>query len=134
MPKKLQVFFISFVISVLGSFQMYWFLPSGISCLNPNESILDAIFIFMPFQFIVVSILLIFTKNRIQFYSLMSFLFVFWFLINMHEFTYRHACWSTFSNTEIVYYTIYYSLIPIPLCLSVFGLGYYLLTKNNLQR
>ena len=115
---------ISLFAGCLGAIQMYWFLPNGLSCFDVKSGVIEAIEILIPIQFIITSLICKLFQKRARFYVLLPFLCVFWFLINKHEFTYRHACWSTYFECEILFYTLYESIVPITVCLSVFSVGY----------
>ena len=121
--------FISLYAALLGAIQIYWFLPDGLSCIDAKSGLIDAIFFFITIQFILVLILFLVIKGKAKPYLIVSVIGVFWFLINKHEFTYRYACWSTFSESDILYYTIQKSLMPIIVCLIVFIIGNIFLEK-----
>jgi ABC-type uncharacterized transport system permease subunit len=128
-----KAFLISLYASVLGGIQIYWFLPEGLSCLDLKSSAVDAIFNFVPIQFIIITIIFMLTKKRMRFYSIIIIIIIiicfFWFFVNKYEFTHRHACWSTFSESSILLSTFIKSLKPIITCLVIFIVGYLLLGK-----
>ncbi len=126
-----DTFVINLYASVLGGIQIYWFLPEGLSCLDLKSSALDAVFNFVPIQFIIGIIICMLTKKRIRFYSMTVFLCLFWFFVNKYEFTYRYACWSTFSEPSILMSTFIKSFVPIITCLTIFVTVYYKYKKSE---
>jgi len=122
---------ISLFSFIIGTFQMYWFLPDGLSCIDAKSGIIEAVFKFMSIQALIVFLIyatLIFNISR---YISFTFLLFYWFFINKNEFTNRHACWSTFSNTEITYHSLYKSIIPIVTCLIIFVISVYLYKSKS---
>ena len=119
-----KVLIIGLLCTIIGSIQMYWFLPEGVSCFNPNEGLFDAVLKFMILQLIFVISIFLFVKEKFSRYMIPVFLCLFWFFINKHEFTYRHACWSTYLQSEIWLITFRKSLIPIITCLLAFTFPY----------
>jgi len=113
---------------IMGAIQMYWFLPDGLSCIDAKSGVIEAIIKFMIIQFVAILGLQYVLKAK-AIYTIPVFLCVFWFFINKNEFTYRHACWSTFSNQEIIEATLIFSIVPMITCLVVFLLGYFLMAK-----
>jgi hypothetical protein len=97
---------------------MAFFLPNGISCLDGTSSLLDGILLFMPIQFILVFILSLINKKNIN-YLILVLIFIFWVFINKIEFTNRHACWSTFSDIEIIKIVLLKSLYTCSICICV---------------
>jgi len=136
MTKKIRPSLVISLFSiVIGAFQMYWFLPDGLSCMDAQSGIIEAIFKFMSIQALFIFLVFTIFKLNIGRYISFIFLIFYWFFINKNEFTNRHACWSTFSNSEITYYSFYESIAPIVTCLIVFIIGVYLykLKSKNFQ-
>lgn len=121
----------SLLAALLGGIQMYWFFPGGLSCFDATSGIWDAIELLMTIQFLATLIIGLVFKERIRFYVFLAFLSSFWLCINKHEFTYRHACWSTYLEHEIWLYTLSRSILPMAVCLGVFILGYFLLPNHR---
>jgi len=69
--------------------------------MNGTSSSFDGILFFMPIQFVIVFLIGLINKKAIA-YSILIFLLIFWLFINRYKFINRHACWSTFSDTEIL--------------------------------
>jgi hypothetical protein len=107
---------LSLISAVIGGIQMAIFLPDGVSCLDGTSSLLDEILFFMPIQLIAVFIIGLVNK-KITDYFILAFLLIFWFFINKYEFTNRHACWSTFSDIEILKTVLLKSLLTCTICL-----------------
>jgi hypothetical protein len=103
-------FILSIISVIIGGIQMALFLPNGLSCSDGESSLLDGMLYFMPFQFLFVFILSLFNSKTINYIILFTVL-LFWFYINKIEFTNRHACWSTFSDSEILISTLLKSTI-----------------------
>lgn len=101
MSNLIRAFYVSIISILLGSLQMAFFLFEGVSCSDGKSSLLDGILFFMPIQFAIVLILSLIRKNILH-YLLIILIFVFWIFINKHEFEHRYACWSTFSDEEII--------------------------------
>jgi hypothetical protein len=118
-------FIISLVSAAIGGVQMAIFLPDGVSCLDGTSSLLDGILFFMPIQLVTVFIIGLVNK-KVTDYFILAFLLIFWFFINKYEFTSRHACWSTFSDIEILKTVLLKSLLTCAIC--IFPI-YFLLTK-----
>jgi len=86
---------------IIGAIQMAFFLPNGISCVDGKNSLFDGILFYMPIQSVIVFVLAFIDIKNIKFYILI-FILIFWIFINKIEFENRYACWSTFSNVEII--------------------------------
>ncbi|MCU7619328.1 hypothetical protein NZ698_19275 [Chryseobacterium sp. PBS4-4] len=121
---------ISLVSTVIGAIQMAIFLPDGVSCLDGTSSLLDGILFFMPIQLVTVFIIGLVNK-KVTDYFILAFLLIFWFFINKYEFTSRHACWSTFSDIEILKTVLLKSLLTCTICLFPI---YFLMTKLGLGK
>ncbi|MCG8894618.1 MFS transporter [Tenacibaculum finnmarkense] len=124
---------VGLLCAILGAIQMFWFLPNGQSCLDARSGLLDAIFVFMSLQFFLVVIIYVIIRTRLRFYILIALLCTFWFFVNKNEFTYRLACWSTYTTSDILYYTFQKSIIPIATCISIFIVGYLYLGKLTVR-
>lgn len=116
---------ISIGSALVGGLQMALFLPDGVSCLEGTSSLFDGILFFMPVQLVIV-FCLGFIDKKITAYFIPSFLLIFWLFINRHEFVARKACWSTFSDTEIIKVVLLKSALTCTICLLPF---YFLLKK-----
>ncbi|WP_075602979.1 hypothetical protein [Saccharicrinis aurantiacus] len=116
---------ISLLCAIFGALQMYWFLPDGLSCIDAKSGVVEAIFKFMGIQFLVVFFIQLILKSSFKLYVIAVSLCFFWFFINKNEFTYRYACWSTFSSSDILYYSFKNSIAPIITCLTVLILSIY---------
>lgn len=129
MSKVVSAFYMAFISIVVGSIQMAFFLYDGVSCSDGTSSLLDGILFFMPFQFVFVFLLSLVRKNII-YYLIMFLIFIFWIYVNEHEFENRHACWSTFSNIEIIKAVLLKSSYTCSICIFV----YYFLTRKYLKK
>lgn len=107
---------ISFVSAVIGGIQMALFLPDGVSCSDGSNSLFDGILFFMPIQFVIVFLLGLINR-KITAYFIPAFLIIFWLFINRYEFINRHACWSTFSDTEILKVVLLKTLLTCTICI-----------------
>lgn len=58
-----RAFFISLVSVTIGSIQMVFFLPGGVSCIDGKSSLLDGILFYMPIQFAGVFLLSLLNKK-----------------------------------------------------------------------
>lgn len=116
---------ISLLCAIFGALQMYWFLPNGLSCIDAKSGIIEAIFKFMGIQFLVIFFIQLILKSSFKLYMIAVSLCFFWFFINKNEFTYRYACWSTFSSSDILYYSFKNSTVPIITCLTILILSVY---------
>ncbi len=121
---------ISLISAIIGSIQMYWFLPDGLSCIDAKSGVIDTILKFIPIQFILVFFIQVISKHNLKIYVISLFLSLFWFFVNKNDFTYRHACWSTYSKESIVNATLFFSLIPIITCLILFIIFWVLLNRR----
>ncbi|WP_293915360.1 MULTISPECIES: MFS transporter [unclassified Sphingobacterium] len=99
--KARRAFFISLVSVIIGSMQMAFFLPDGVSCIDGTSSLLDGILFYMPIQFAGVFLLSLLNQKTMDYFLLAAVLF-FWIWINKVEFTHRHACWSTYTDAELI--------------------------------
>jgi hypothetical protein len=106
----------SLVSTLVGGLQMALFLPDGVSCLDGTSSLFDGILFFMPVQLVIV-FCLGFINKKITAYFIPAFLLIFWLLINRHEFVARKACWSTFSDAEILKVVLLKSALTCTICL-----------------
>lgn len=132
MNKKIKKpIIISLLCAIIGSFEMYWFLPNGLSCIDAKSGVIEAILKFMSIQLLIVFLIQIILKFNISLYTTVIYLSIYWFLINKNEFTYRYACWSTFSNSDILYYSFNKSIIPMSTCLSIVIMGAYFYYSKN---
>jgi len=107
---------ISSLSAVIGGIQIALFLPDGVSCSDGTSSLFDGILFFMPIQFVIVFLLGVINK-RILVYIIPAVLLIFWLFINWHEFVNRHACWSTFSDIEILKVVLLKSLLTCTVCI-----------------
>ena len=107
---------ISLISALIGGLQMAIFLPDGLSCLNGTSSLLDGILFFMPVQMVIVFCLGLIDK-KITPYTILLFLMIFWLSINKEEFVDRKACWSTFSDAEILKVVLLKSALTCTICL-----------------
>lgn len=107
---------ISLISALMGGLQMAIFLPDGVSCLNGTSSLFDGILFFMPIQLVIVFCLGLIHK-KITAYIIPSFLLIFWLFINRDEFVIRKACWSTFSDAEILKVILLKSSLTCTICL-----------------
>lgn len=119
----------SLVSALVGGLQMALFLPDGISCLDGTSSLFDGILFLMPIQLVIV-FCLGFIDKKITAYLIPAFLLIFWLFINRHEFVARKACWSTFSDAEILKVVLLKSAITCTICL----LPLYFLQKKYIIR
>ena len=132
MNKKIKnKLIISLLCAIIGALQMYWFLPNGLSCDDAKSGVLEAIFKFMSIQFLIVFLIQIMLRLSFSLYTTIGFLCVYWFYINKNEFTLRYACWSTYSSSDILYYSFNKSIIPMITCLSVLIIGAYFYNSKN---
>lgn len=122
-------FFIGAISIVFGSLQMTFFLSDGISCSDGKSSLLDGILFFMPIQFAFIFILSLIRKKIIQ-YLILVLTYIFWIYINKYEFEHRYACWSTFSNSEILKSVLLKSSFTCSICLLLF----YFFTKKYFKK
>ncbi|RZJ87709.1 MAG: MFS transporter [Chryseobacterium sp.] len=111
-----QSVYISLVCALLGSIQMALFLPDGVSCADGSSSLLDGILFFMPVQLLIVFLLGLLNKE-LRTYVIPAFLLLFWLYINKHEFVDRKACWSTFSEAEVLKVVLLKSALTCTVCL-----------------
>ena len=109
-------FFISAISTFIGCLQMAFFLFDGVSCIDGKSSLLDGILLFMPIQFVFIFILSLIRKNFIQ-YLILVLVLIFWIYINNHEFEHRYACWSTFSNSEVLKAVLLKSSYTCSICI-----------------
>lgn len=107
---------VSLVCAFIGGIQMSLFLPDGVSCSDGTSSLFDGILFFMPIQFVIVFLLGLINKKATDYIISVSLL-IFWLIINRYEFINRHACWSTFSDTEILKVVLLKSLLTCTLCI-----------------
>ena len=107
---------ISLISALIGGLQMAIFLPDGLSCLNGTSSLLDGILFFMPVQMVIVFCLGLIDKKMTP-YTILLFLTIFWLSINKEEFVDRKACWSTFSDAEILKVVLLKSALTCTICL-----------------
>jgi hypothetical protein len=107
---------ISLISALIGGLQMAIFLPDGVSCLNGTSSLFDGILFFMPIQMFIVLCLGSINK-KITAYIIPSFLLIYWLFINRNEFVGRKACWSTFSDAEILRVVLLKSALTCTICL-----------------
>ena len=122
-------FIISLVSVIIGAIQMTFFLPNGLSCIDGTSSLFDGVLFYMPIQFIVVFVL---TLNNIKNtkYFILIFILLFWIFINKIEFENRYACWSTFSQIEIIKVVLLKSSYTCFVCMGIF----YLLFRKHFQK
>lgn len=116
---------ISIASALLGGLQMALFLPDGVSCLDGTSSLFDGVLFFMPFQLVIVFCLGLINK-KITAYTNSAFLLLFWLFINRNEIVARKACWSTFSDAEILKVVLLKSALTCTVCL----LPLYFFLKN----
>jgi len=119
---------ISIVAALLSSLQMALFLSDGVSCVDGTSSLMDGILFFMPIQFIIVFFLGLINR-KITAYLIPGCILLFWLLINRHEFVTRKACWSTFSDVEVLKIVLLKSALTCTICL----LPVYFFIKNSVS-
>lgn len=111
-----ESFIVSLIIAFIGAIQMTWFLPDGVSCVDGDSSLMDSIFLYMPIQFVFIFLLNLSLNKSIHYIKLIL-LFLFWLYINHLEFSNRQACWSTFSNNEIINVVLMKSALTCTVCI-----------------
>ncbi|SDG64690.1 MFS transporter [Epilithonimonas hungarica] len=116
MSKIKKALIISLISVIIGGLQMAVFLPDGTSCIDGKSSLLEGFLFFMPIQFILVFCLSLVNKKCII-YLILLMVFIFWIFINKNEFTNRHACWSTFTEGEIIKAVLLKSSFTCSLCI-----------------
>ncbi|EFK57101.1 MFS transporter [Sphingobacterium spiritivorum] len=115
-----RAFFISLVSVTIGSIQMVFFLPGGVSCIDGKSSLLDGILFYMPIQFAGVFLLSLLNKKTADLFLLVGVL-LFWLWVNKVEFTSRHACWSTYTDTEIIKAVLLKSALTCGVSIALLG-------------
>ena len=111
-----QSLYISLICVLLGSLQMAMFLPDGVSCVDGSSSLLDGVLFFMPVQLLIVFFLGLLNKE-LRTYVIPAFLLLCWLYINKQEFVDRKACWSTFSEAEVLKVVLLKSALTCTVCL-----------------
>ncbi|EEI90242.1 hypothetical protein HMPREF0765_4193 [Sphingobacterium spiritivorum ATCC 33300] len=118
--KARRAFFISLVSVIIGSLQMAFFLPGGVSCIDGTSSLLDGILFYMPIQFAGVFLLSLLNKKTADYFLLVGVL-LFWLWVNKVEFTSRYACWSTYTDTEIIKAVLLKSALTCGVSIALLG-------------
>ncbi|MDP8100781.1 hypothetical protein [Phocoenobacter atlanticus] len=124
---------ISLSAFIIGAFYIIGFVPNNLSCidLEKSDTIFTAICLYLPIQFIVVLLLQWIFKPKFSYYVLTLFLGVYWIFIHKYEFTYRVACWSTFSEEAIWEVVFFSASVPLLICLIAFNFLYKRLNKER---
>ncbi|MDP8163221.1 hypothetical protein QJU89_03100 [Pasteurella skyensis] len=124
---------ISLSASIIGAFYIIGFIPDNLSCIDLEKSstFFTAICLYLPIQFIVVLLLQWIFKSKFSYYVLTLFLGVYWIFIHKYEFTYRVACWSTFSEKEIWEVVLFDAGVPLFACLITFSILYKVLNEER---
>ncbi|MDP8171221.1 hypothetical protein QJU96_07975 [Pasteurella skyensis] len=124
---------ISLVTFIIGAVYIIGFVPNNLSCidLEKSDTIFTAICLYLPIQFIIVLLLQWIFKPKFSYYVLTLFLGVYWIFIHKYEFTYRVACWSTFSEEAIWEVVLSDASVPLFACLIAFSILYKVLNTEG---
>jgi hypothetical protein len=129
-PIRRKVLSINILVIIITIVQVIWFSPDGLSAVDLSSSVIDYVLWIGMFSLVLVNLLLFifnFIHGRflIKISAMTLLMICYWLIINYSEFQERVAAWSTFSSSEIFYYTIHYSIWPVSVSACILFAGLY---------
>ncbi len=94
---------------------------------------LHSLCVYLPLQFVIVFLIEKFLSSKVSFYIIILFLINYWFFIYRLEFIEQIACWSTFSEEEILWYSLDDSFLPIVISIIIFSFIYHKKIKKAIK-